>query len=308
MTAVTMIVKKKNPWIIWLYAIALCSSSSPSCQAEPSHECLDSESIMVGEYLGRESAPSSKITFENPPMAYYHITQILKGPPTSRSLSLKYDFGDKSQTQPKDWAFSESMMPKRNSSWILFIPFSVPSGEKRWFETYRGSLGRMEGAPGVVQEIQDALNSDLYQSRLIVVATYIGCEHVGGAIEAYYKRIIELKASLWEDNGIASSSSGGTFDKRFVPIKYEGISASQPEQGLNAANLPEKGSKWILFIRSIIPDKSHMLETTDGARGRVRYSRQALDENLDVLEHLPSYAYLGCHKDRNELYDIIEGK
>ncbi len=114
------------------------------------------ESILVGEYIGcNKDAKDWKdsVTFTTPPTAYFRIVEVLKGLPISTEtvktpfdprIQIIYDFGDGEATQPKDWKFDESMLPELGSKWILFIPNAVRTGNLRAFETFDGSLGRIE--------------------------------------------------------------------------------------------------------------------------------------------------------------------
>lgn len=98
-----------------------------------------SECICIAEYKGYEK--HGEIGWNTPPQANYHITDILKGPPLNPSLPVKYEFHDYVNNQmPKGWKFDEkTMMPAKDSKWILFIEFAVP--KRGMFELYQGSYG-----------------------------------------------------------------------------------------------------------------------------------------------------------------------
>lgn len=114
-----------------------------------------SESIVMAEYLGYEKG---EIHFNNPPLANYHITKILKGPPLNKSIPIKYEFHDHSNPPaPKGWKFSDSDMPKKGSKWILFIKYAVPHNDM--FETYEGSYGRQEASEENLNAVYDLLNA-----------------------------------------------------------------------------------------------------------------------------------------------------
>jgi hypothetical protein len=102
---------------------------------------FQSESILVCEYLGYEKG---NITYFKPPRANFRIKEYLKGPPLNPSLPVRFEFHDVTGgTKPEGWKFDEAtMMPKKGSKWIIFIPNAVPIDGS--FETYHGSFGRQE--------------------------------------------------------------------------------------------------------------------------------------------------------------------
>lgn len=119
-----------------------------------------SENIVIAEYLGYEKGEA--ITFYRPPKAYYRIEKRLKGAPLNPRIAVRYEFTDKSDTQgkPKDWKFDESLMPKKGSKWILFIPNAVPF--EGMLETYQGSFGRQE------------MNDDNYDKIMKIIEQHKG--------------------------------------------------------------------------------------------------------------------------------------
>lgn len=104
------------------------------------NNAIRSESIVIAEYQGYDK--TNDIRFNNPPLTHWHIDTILKGPPLSKTLPLRYDFHTPDVTEPpKGWKFDESKMPEKGSKHIVFIEFSVPDGVKRWFVPFLGSYG-----------------------------------------------------------------------------------------------------------------------------------------------------------------------
>lgn len=101
-----------------------------------------SESIVVAEYVGMDK--TDNVTYFKPPRANYRIKEYLKGPPLNPFLPIRYEFHDVTGgTKPEGWKFDEaSMMPKKGSKWIIFIPNAVPIDGS--FETYHGNFGRQE--------------------------------------------------------------------------------------------------------------------------------------------------------------------
>lgn len=99
------------------------------------------ESVLVCEYTNFDEEKT--IGWSNPPFAYFHIVEYLKGPPFPGRLPIRYEFHDMiNKEKPEGWTFDKSMMPKKRSKWILFIPNAVPIAGA--FETYHGSAGRVE--------------------------------------------------------------------------------------------------------------------------------------------------------------------
>ncbi len=124
-----------------------------------------SESITVCEYEGY--VKRDDITFYNPPTAKYHIIKILKGPPLNRSLPIRFEFHDKTESigqvgalhkkvetgkMPTGWKFGPDKMPTKGSKWIIFIPNAVPRSDGA-FDTYQGSYGRQEASEDNLNQI-----------------------------------------------------------------------------------------------------------------------------------------------------------
>ena len=65
-----------------------------------------SECILLAEYLDYQHSPD--IQFFHPPIANYHITKILKGPPLNKDLPIRYEFYDRSNNvAPPGWKFGK---------------------------------------------------------------------------------------------------------------------------------------------------------------------------------------------------------
>lgn len=102
-----------------------------------------SENIVIAEFIGYDK--SKPITYYTPPKAHYRIVEYLKGAPFNKALPVKYEFHDKivGEEKPADWKFDEAtMMPKKGSKWIMFIPTAVPLAGM--LETFHGRYGRQE--------------------------------------------------------------------------------------------------------------------------------------------------------------------
>jgi len=99
-----------------------------------------SECIVIAEYLGYDK--NADVYYTHPPIANYSITKILKGPPLNRNLPVRYEFSDRVNDvqAPPGWKFGPDKMPKKGSSWIIFIKNALPRDGA--FDTYQGSYGR----------------------------------------------------------------------------------------------------------------------------------------------------------------------
>ncbi len=112
-----------------------------------------SEFIAICTYESYEKADD--ISFFNPPRAHFRIDKILKGPNLNRAMPVRFEFHDKTATEkPQGWEFSDSMMPKKGSKWILFTDAAIPTETaQNSFETFRGNYGRMEATKENLDEI-----------------------------------------------------------------------------------------------------------------------------------------------------------
>jgi tetratricopeptide (TPR) repeat protein len=120
---------------------------------------IRSESICIVEYVGFDKK-AKDIRYNSPVASYWHVVKILKGPPITGALPVRYDFHTLSEKQaPSGWRFDESKMPTKGSRWILFIEFSVPDGEKRLFKTYGASYGRQPATEENLNELDRLLES-----------------------------------------------------------------------------------------------------------------------------------------------------
>jgi len=101
---------------------------------------IKAECIVIAEFEGLDKGEKD-IQWNRPPLAHYHITKNLKGPPLNKALPVKYELHDfVNPAKPSGWKFSEKSLPEKGSSWILFIEFAVP--KRGMFETFQGSYGR----------------------------------------------------------------------------------------------------------------------------------------------------------------------
>ncbi|HEY9731216.1 MAG TPA: tetratricopeptide repeat protein [Drouetiella sp.] len=123
---------------------------------------VKSECIVIAEFEGLDKTTEKEASWNHPPLAHYHITKILKGPPLNKALPLKYEFHDLVDTKkPDGWKFSQKLLPEQNSSWILFIEFAVP--KRGMFETFQGSYGRQPATDDNLNNLYQLL--DKYNMR-----------------------------------------------------------------------------------------------------------------------------------------------
>jgi len=98
-----------------------------------------SEWIGVASYQGYSR--EGTITWTNPPTAKFWSVCTLKGPP-GEIIPIRYDFGNseslvnEKMVPLKNWKFEDGVMPKKDSKWIILIPFAVPKHGA--FQTFQG--------------------------------------------------------------------------------------------------------------------------------------------------------------------------
>lgn len=121
--------------------------------------------IGIAQYKGYEHADSA--THEHPPLATFWITRTLKGPPFGvRKLPVHYVWDEKArQLRPSTLKSDDSIMPRKDSWWIIFLPDAVP--HDGGFETFNGADGRLqfseENLDGVldgIEKVEPSLHFD----------------------------------------------------------------------------------------------------------------------------------------------------
>jgi|GEM_PF-1788155 len=99
--------------------------------------------VVVCAYVGYDK--ESPKTYFGGVQAEYRVVELLKGK-LSGKVPVNFDFHDHSPClEPPDWKFEESLLPKPESRWILFLRPSEKAGDH--FGTYRGSFGRWPATP-----------------------------------------------------------------------------------------------------------------------------------------------------------------
>lgn len=114
-----------------------------------------SEFIAICTYEGYEV--ERDIAYFRPPIAIFHIKEILMGPPLNKHLPIRFEFNDKTSgvKMPEGWKFGPDKMPKKGSEWLIFIENAVP--KRGAFETYHGSFGRQEATDENKNKIYDII-------------------------------------------------------------------------------------------------------------------------------------------------------
>ncbi len=135
----TPYVPPKQPDVVKVAEIPKAPEINPSDYALSFDNAVKAECIVLAEFEGIDK--TGDIHWNHPPLANFHITKILKGPPLNKALPVKFEFHDNvNPNAPTGWKFSEKMLPEKGSVWILFIEFAVP--KRGMFETFQGSYGR----------------------------------------------------------------------------------------------------------------------------------------------------------------------
>ncbi|HOJ76487.1 MAG TPA: hypothetical protein PLZ08_00115 [Bacillota bacterium] len=126
--------------------------AKPMVAPDVKEAVVHSTSIVIAKY--KHYSSNNTIDYFNGPIATYSLEEILKGAAVNKTLKVKYRFEDGSACLPEDgWQFHDLIMPKKGSSWILF----VDSKTDGIFNTYRGNYGRWEATPENIRIIKDLI-------------------------------------------------------------------------------------------------------------------------------------------------------
>lgn len=99
-----------------------------------------SKYIIIGRYKGLKDKNRS-ISYFNPPTAVYECLHTLKGEVPLRKTSIRYEFHNRDNSdKPKGWKFDYSLLPPKDSKWILLIDDKLDET----YETVGGKQGRIE--------------------------------------------------------------------------------------------------------------------------------------------------------------------
>jgi hypothetical protein len=108
-------------------------------------EFCGARNIVEAKFLSyRRPSLMKAVGYFDPPIAEYQVVRAIRGKAVPEKIRVRYDFHDGSASlEPKEWRFSESLLPQNGSAWILFL--AQKDGEI--YQTYRGDFGRVpEGA------------------------------------------------------------------------------------------------------------------------------------------------------------------
>jgi tetratricopeptide (TPR) repeat protein len=104
------------------------------------HMLFQCEFVGLATFEGLERG-KGEISWNEPPIAKFHLYNILKGPPLNPSIVVRYEFHDYlNKTMPKDWKWDEKSLPEKGSKWVICIPEAA--AHRGAYETYQGSYGR----------------------------------------------------------------------------------------------------------------------------------------------------------------------
>lgn len=138
-----MNIKYKNKMIIICALIVFYLFIVPTAYAKPAMapsqvEAADSTHIVIAQY--QSYSKGSYIDYFTGPIAKYKIVKVLKGNSLdNKTIKVQYDFQDGSGCLPENgWKFTDSLMPAKQSKWILFLE----KGDDGKYYTYRGDYGR----------------------------------------------------------------------------------------------------------------------------------------------------------------------
>lgn len=92
-------------------------------------EVIQSNWIVIAEYI--DYSKQGKIGYFNEPIANYKVIQVLRGKLLDETIQIYYEFQDGSAcVLLKGWRFSDNLMPKKGSQWILFLKDKSDDGGK----------------------------------------------------------------------------------------------------------------------------------------------------------------------------------
>ncbi len=125
-----------------------------------------SESVVLAKYLDCESLDS--ISYYSSPKTRFLKLKVLKGEKVPRHFFILYDFHTmQNHHKPPDWKFDQSMLPARDSEWILFLA-SKQFLHPEVFDTYRGSFGRLESSKMNLEIVKEEITKQRKIRREII--------------------------------------------------------------------------------------------------------------------------------------------
>lgn len=127
------------------------------------HEGVQSSQwIIIASFLDYKNPRPEPISYLGNVLARYKVIESLKGTEIKEKLlTVVYDFDDGSSCLPlQGWKFSPSIMPAKESKWILLL--NKDDQAEVWkrshnvdvFTTYRGDFGRMPATESNLEKIK----------------------------------------------------------------------------------------------------------------------------------------------------------
>ncbi len=143
--------------VLSVFAQPVFSKPMPSPTLE---EAVKSPVVLVAQYVDYKPF-LEPVTYMDGVMGHYLVKTVLKGSsPKDPHINVPYAFHDGSACLPdKDWKFTEDVMPKKGSGWILFLtpPNWKSSNTDNAFTTYRGDFGRLAATTDNIAKVKKLL-------------------------------------------------------------------------------------------------------------------------------------------------------
>lgn len=146
--------------------VTLCAAVQPALskpmEAPKLEEAARSNLVLIAQYVGYKPF-LEPVTYFDGVMGRYVVEKVLKGnQPGDPHINVAYAFHDGSAClADKDWKFSEAIMPKKGSSWILFLqqPNWKSTNTENAYSTYRGDFGRMPATAENIQQVRKLISA-----------------------------------------------------------------------------------------------------------------------------------------------------
>ena len=201
----------------------------------------------------------------------YHLNRYSDAEPVLKKALTKIDQPSIVEKQLKKLMRKSIIIKKKHIGKVVVPKYKVYKTEK-YVET------KEEDYHPHTSDVDLNIKAAFLKSEAILVAEYQGFEKDG--LISYYK---PPKAKF----KIIEFLKGPPLNKA-LPIRYEfhdKTNKGKPEGWKfdPKTTMPEKGSKWIIFIPNAVPVDG-MFETYHGSYGRMAYNSDSIDKVLKVLE------------------------
>jgi hypothetical protein len=146
--------------------VTICAAVQPALskpmEAPTLEEAARSNVVVIAQYVDYKPF-LEPVTYFDGVMGHYVVEKVLKGKrPRDKHINVAYAFHDGSAClADKNWKFSDAVMPKKESSWILFLqePNWKSSTTENAYSTYRGDFGRMPANAANIEKVQKLLSA-----------------------------------------------------------------------------------------------------------------------------------------------------